>query len=187
MVSETFFVVTAPSGSGKTTLMDRMIKLIPELEFSISATTRPPRGAEKDGVDYYFLTDADFKNRVENDEFVEWEEVYPGKCYGTLKSEIKRIRSEGKIPILDIDVKGAAEIKNQFGDDATVVFIAAPDIETLYTRLRNRQTETEESINERMSRAQMEMGYKNDFDYLVVNDNLDSATRQMIDIFLKEN
>lgn len=157
-----------------------------DLEFSISATSRPPREGELDGRDYYFISVSEFQDRIEHNEFIEWEQVYPQKYYGTLKSEIQRIKGDDKVAILDIDVLGAVNIKNQYQDRAVAVFIAPPGEEVVRERLINRGTETPESIAERMDRMNFEMEYKDKFDYTVINDDLDKATEELIEIFRSE-
>ncbi len=182
-MAKDFFVITAPSGSGKTTLMRRVMERIPSLEFSISATTRPQRSIETDGVDYYFLTVDEFTQKIEQGDFVEWEQVYPKKYYGTLLSEIQRIRNLGKHAVLDIDVLGALSIKKEYGDNVVSVFIAPPSKQQLENRLRDRGTETPESLAERMERYDFEMEHRQSFDHIVVNDDLETATQNLTQIF----
>ncbi|MBQ6726299.1 MAG: guanylate kinase [Bacteroidales bacterium] len=171
-------IFSAPSGSGKSTIIGHLLKRVPGLEFSISATSRKPRQGEQDGKDYYFLTEDDFKQRVAEDKFVEWVEVYQGTCYGTLKSEIERIWDKGNTVIFDVDVLGGVSLKKIFGQKALSIFIQPPSIEVLEQRLRNRGTETEESLRKRIERAEMELQYSNQLDVVVVNDNLDNAINE---------
>ena len=171
-------IFSAPSGSGKSTIIGHLLKRVPGLEFSISATSRKPRQGEQDGKDYYFLTEEDFKQRVAEDKFVEWVEVYQGTCYGTLKSEIERIWDKGNTVIFDVDVLGGVSLKKIFGEKALSVFIQPPSIEVLEQRLRNRGTETEESLRKRIERAEMELQYSNQLDVVVVNDDLETAINQ---------
>lgn len=171
-------IFSAPSGSGKSTIIGHLLKRVPGLEFSISATSRKPRQGEQDGKDYYFLTEEDFKQRVAEDKFVEWVEVYQGTCYGTLKSEIERIWDKGNTVIFDVDVLGGVSLKKIFGEKALSIFIQPPSIEVLEQRLRNRGTETEESLRKRIERAEMELQYSNQLDVVVVNDNLDTAINE---------
>lgn len=171
-------IFSAPSGSGKSTIIGNLLKRVPGLEFSISATSRKPRQGEQDGKDYYFLTEDDFKQRVAEDKFVEWVEVYQGTCYGTLKSEIERIWDKGNTVIFDVDVLGGVSLKKIFGQKALSIFIQPPSIEVLEQRLRNRGTETEESLRKRIERAEMELQYSNQLDVVVVNDNLDNAINE---------
>ncbi len=171
-------IFSAPSGSGKSTIIGHLLKRLPGLEFSISATSRKPRQGEQDGKDYYFLTEEDFKQRVAEDKFVEWVEVYQGTCYGTLKSEIERIWDKGNTVIFDVDVLGGVSLKKIFGEKALSVFIQPPSIEVLEQRLRNRGTETEESLRKRIERAEMELQYSNQLDVVVVNDDLETAINQ---------
>ena len=181
-------IFSAPSGSGKSTIVNALLKRIPNLEFSISATSRAPRGEEQHGKEYYFLSADEFRHRIEKDDFVEWEEVYAGTHYGTLKSEIDRIWSEGNTIIFDIDVKGGINLKQKFGDDALALFIMPPSIEELEKRLINRGTESPETIRKRIGRAELELSYADRFDKVIINDNLDEAialTEQAITQFLK--
>ena len=182
-------IISAPSGSGKSTIIGRIIN-DPDLklEFSISATTRAPREGEIDGVHYHFITVEQFKEAIKNDALVEYEEVYPGRFYGTLKSEIERIQNNGKNVILDIDVKGGINVKRLYGDNALSVFIQPPSIEALRQRLISRATDPIEAINQRVGKAEYELSYKDQFDTVVVNDNLDKAveqTRQLLYDFVK--
>lgn len=181
-------VVAAPSGCGKSTIINAIIAEGGlDLGFSVSATTRPPREGEKDGVNYYFMSEEDFRDAIAEGEFVEYEEVYPGRFYGTLRSEIDRITDEGHNIILDLDVNGALHVKNVYGDEALTVFIQPPSIEELRRRLEFRGTETPEVIDIRIDRATYELGRAPEFDKVVVNDRLDTAieqTRNLIDGFI---
>lgn len=171
-------IFSAPSGSGKSTVVNHLLAKCPILELSISATSRPPRGSEKDGVEYYFLTNEEFERRIANDEFVEYEQVYVGRYYGTLKSELERIWSKGHIIAFDVDVKGGVNLKKIFGDDALSVFIQAPSVEVLRDRLIKRGTDTPEAIEERVAKAAEEMKYAPKFDYVLVNDKLDVCLKE---------
>ena len=171
-------IFSAPSGSGKSTVVNHLLSKCPQLELSISATSRPPRGSEKDGVEYYFLSNEEFERRIANDEFVEYEQVYKGRYYGTLKAELERIWSAGHIIAFDVDVKGGVNLKKIFGDDALSVFIKAPSVEVLRERLINRGTDTPEAIEERVAKAQEEMAYAPQFDYVLVNDNLEACLKE---------
>lgn len=181
-------IFSAPSGSGKTTIVRELLKRFPQFEFSISATSRQPRGQERDGVDYYYLSNDEFRARVEHDEFVEWEEVYAGTCYGTLKSEMERIWAKGNIIVFDVDVMGGINLKSLFGDDACSIFIMPPSVEELERRLRGRGTDSEEVIQKRINKAEFELSKADQFDFTVVNDVLDVAVDEATDIitnFLK--
>ena len=170
-------IITAPSGAGKTSIVKRLLEQFDNLAFSISATTRDKRPHETDGVDYYFLSHEEFKKRIENDEFAEWEEVYENQFYGTLKSEIQRIWDNGKHIIFDIEVKGAQNIKKAYGDQALAIFIKPPSLEALIDRLKSRKTEDEKSLKKRIKRAKKELKYENKFDKVVVNDVLEDAVK----------
>lgn len=178
-------IFSAPSGSGKTTIVKRMLELFPQLEFSISATSRDPRGNEKNGIDYHFLTADEFAAKVANDEFVEWEEVYKGTCYGTLKSEIERIWSKGNVIIFDVDVMGGLNLKRIFGAEACSIFIMPPSIEELRRRLEGRGTDAPEVIEKRVAKAEFELGKADGFDCKVVNDDLEQAVEETADIIRK--
>lgn len=171
-------IFTAPSGAGKTTVVHHLLKHFPELGFSVSATTRPPRPGETDGVDYHFLTPDDFTARIANEEFVEYEEVYPGRFYGTLYSEIERIWALGQSIVFDIEVKGATNIKNKYPDNSLAVFVAPPNKEVLFERLRNRSTEDETSLNARFARSAEELTYAQNFDCILVNNVLEDTLRE---------
>ena len=182
-------VFSAPSGSGKTTIVHHLLAQ-PELnlDFSISATSRPLRGKEIDGKDYYFISAKEFKNHIEKDDFIEWEEVYTNNFYGTLKKEIQRIWELGKHVIFDIDVVGGLNIKNQFPEQTLAVFVQPPSIKEMERRLRNRKTDTEEKIKERVAKAEKELKYAKEFDVILVNDNLEDAKKEaykLIEKFVK--
>jgi guanylate kinase len=166
-------IFCAPSGSGKTTIVKHLLNTNPDLGFSISASTRDKRGRkEQDGKDYYFLTPEAFKKNIDDDAFIEWEEVYEGNFYGTLKSEIERIWKEGKNVIFDVDVKGGLNLKKYFGDKALAIFVKVPSIEVLTARLHDRGTETPESLSRRLFKANFEMSFQNKFDVVLVNEEL---------------
>lgn len=168
-------IFSAPSGSGKTTIVHHLLKKNFNLEFSISATSRAARGQEIHGKDYYFLSNDEFKSRAENNEFLEWEEVYPGCCYGTLRSEVERITSQGKNVIFDVDVVGGSNIKQQFGDEALAIFVQPPSIEELERRLVARSTDAPEVIKKRVEKAAFELTFREKFDKIIVNDVLEDA------------
>lgn len=173
-------IISAPSGCGKSTIINAILqKGEIDLQFSISATNRPPREGEKDGVNYYFLSDEEFRSEIDSDSFVEFEEVYPGRYYGTLKREITRIVSEGHNVILDIDVKGGVNVKKLYGNEAMSIFIMPPSVEELRRRLEGRGTESAEWIDKRIKRASLELGYACQFDHSVVNADLDHAVREV--------
>mgnify|MGYP003498016069 CR=1 FL=1 len=181
-------IFSAPSGSGKTTIVKQLLKRFPQFEFSISATSRQPRGQEQNGVDYHFMSNEEFKERVARGEFVEWEEVYAGTCYGTLKSEMERIWAKGNVIIFDVDVMGGINLKKLFGEDACSMFIMPPSVEELERRLRGRGTDSEEVIQKRIAKAEFELSKAPEFDNVVVNDVLDIAvneTAAIIENFLK--
>jgi guanylate kinase len=172
-------IFSAPSGAGKTTIVKHLLRVNPLLGFSISACTRDKRGRnETHGQDYYFITPEEFRQKIENDEFVEWEEVYEGAFYGTLKSEIERIWSTGCHAILDVDVKGGLHIKEFYQDRALAVFVKPPSIEALAQRLEARATDSASSISSRIFKAKFELSFENKFDKVIVNDNLEDAFRK---------
>lgn len=171
-------IITAPSGAGKTSITRYLMKEFPELEFSISAATRAPRGTEKDGVDYYFISMEDFKHKIQQKEFAEWEMVYEGKYYGTLKSELKRIWALNKVPVLDIDVKGAIHVQQQYPENTLSIFVEPPSVDELKIRLQGRGTESEESLKARVNKASYEISFKDQFHKVIVNDNLENACAQ---------
>ena len=186
-MSKKALIFSAPSGSGKSTIVHHILDLHPEMEFSVSATSRPLRGEEKHGVDYYFLSEEDFRARIAADGFVEYEEVYPGRFYGTLKSEIQRIWDAGHVVIFDVDVKGGVNLKKYFGKNALSVFIQAPSVEELRERLIARATDSAEDIEKRVAKAAEEMTYAPKFDAVLVNDNLEKAyaeAEKLVDDFL---
>ncbi|MFY8035998.1 MAG: guanylate kinase [Cyclobacteriaceae bacterium] len=172
-------IFSAPSGSGKTTIVQYLLENNPDLGFSISASTRDRRGrTEVDGKDYHFLTPEEFKEKIDANEFIEWEEVYAGNFYGTLKSEIERIWAEGKNVIFDVDVKGGINLKKYFGDKALSVFVKVPSIEILAQRLNSRGTETEESLSRRLFKAKFEMSFQDKFDVVLLNEDLDKSVAE---------
>jgi guanylate kinase len=175
-------IFSAPSGAGKSTLVNYLLPQFPALSFSISATSRSPRGKEENGKDYYFLSSEEFKARVAGDELLEWEEVYAGTYYGTLRSEVERIWAQGKVVVFDIDVVGALNLKRQFGDRALALFVQAPSVEILEQRLRGRGTDSEEKIQQRVAKATIEMARAPEFDKVVVNDDLDTAKAEALAI-----
>ena len=169
-------IFCAPSGSGKTTIVKHLLSSRSDLGFSISACTRDRRGRnEIDGKDYYFLSIDDFRKRIEEQAFVEWEEVYPGGYYGTMKSEINRLWNEGKNVIFDVDVKGGLKLKEYFGEKALAIFVKVPSEEELEKRLRQRGTETEDSLSKRLFKVKFEMTFQDKFDVILLNDNLDES------------
>lgn len=168
-------IFSAPSGAGKTTIVRHLLEKFDFLEFSVSATSRSPRGKEQDGIDYYFLSVDEFKKRVNNNEFVEYEEVYPGSFYGTLRSEVERIWKKGNTILFDVDVKGGMNIKKIFGEKALSVFIQPPSLEIMEERLRNRGTDSEEAIKTRISKAKQEMTFASEFDTILINDKLEDS------------
>ena len=179
-MSDRIIIITAPSGSGKTTLVRRLLDASPALGFSISACTRSPRTGEIDGRDYYFLTEPAFKQRIDEDAFVEWEMVYTGKYYGTLKEELSRIWASGRTPLVDIDVKGALAIQEQYPESSLSIFIKAPSLEVLRERLIARGTESPQMLEERISKAEYELIAASEFDLIIVNDDLVQATEELV-------
>lgn len=180
-------IITAPSGAGKTSITKHLMHCFPNLAFSISAATRAPRGEEKNGIDYYFISADDFQEKIEKNEFVEWEMVYEGKYYGTLKSELERIWKKNKIPILDIDVKGAIHVQQQYKKNTLSIFIEPPSVEELKNRLASRGTESTESIAARVNKAAFEISFKHHFNKTIVNKNLTEACEEAtkaVEIFL---
>lgn len=174
-MSGKLIIFSAPSGAGKSTLVQYLLGCGFDMEFSISATSRAPRGAEKHGVDYYYLTPEEFRQKVDNQEFLEYEEVYQNCYYGTLRSEVERITAQGKNIVFDVDVVGGLNIKKEFGDQALALFIAPPSIDELHKRLVSRGTDSAEMIEKRIGKAEFEMSFAPKFDIVVVNDNLELA------------
>jgi guanylate kinase len=189
-MSNKVIIFSAPSGAGKSTIVNHLLSLRPELEFSISATSRAPRGQEQHGVEYYFFTADEFRKMISEDKFVEYEEVYAGSFYGTLRSEVERIWAKGHTIVFDIDVQGGVNLKRIFGDQALSVFIQAPSVDVLRERLIGRGTDTEEAIERRVSKAASEMEFAaGKFDYVLINDDLAKAKAEaegLIDDFLKK-
>ena len=187
--SDKIIIITAPSGAGKTSITNHLLKTFPnQLVFSISAATRPKRDYEKEGVDYYFITVDEFNEKIKHNAFVEWEMVYEGKYYGTLKSEIHRIWKKNKIPLLDVDVKGAEHVQQQHPEQSLSIFIEPPSIEELKRRLQSRGTESAESLDARVSKAAYELSLKDHFDKTIMNDDLNKACKEADEIvreFLK--
>lgn len=175
-MSNKVIIFSAPSGAGKSTIVNHLLKIHPELEFSISATSRAPRGQEQHGVEYYFFTADEFRQMISEDKFVEYEEVYAGSFYGTLRSEVERIWAKGNVIIFDIDVQGGVNLKRIFGEQAFSIFIQAPSVEILRERLINRHTDTPEAIEKRVAKAASEMEFAaGKFDHVLVNDDLETA------------
>ncbi len=175
MGNHKLIIMTAPSGAGKTSITRYLLDKYPALSFSISAATRQPRTGEQNSVDYYFISAAEFQRHIEDNDFVEWEMVYEGKYYGTLKSELDRIWAAGRVPILDIDVKGALRVKKDYQGTTLCIFIDPPSIDELKIRLERRNTESLESLQTRLSKAEYELSFKQQFDKIIVNDNLEKA------------
>lgn len=186
---EKVLIFSAPSGSGKTTIVRALLERYPQFEFSISATSREPRGVEQNGKDYYFLTNEEFRRLVAEDAFVEWEEVYSGTCYGTLRSEVERIWQKGNVILFDVDVVGGINLRRIFGEKACSIFIMPPSIEELRRRLVGRGTDSAEVIERRIAKADQEIERAVEFDYVVVNDDLQVAIERtvgLIDDFLAQ-
>lgn len=175
-------ILTAPSGAGKTSITKHLLKRFPQLSFSISAATRERREHEKDGVDYYFLTPEEFQEHIRDNAFIEWEMVYEGKYYGTLRKELDRIWNKNEVPVLDIDVKGAIHVQKQFPGNSLSLFIEPPSVEELKRRLESRGTETPETLQARINKAAYEISFKQHFDRIVVNDDLTKACKEAEDI-----
>lgn len=178
-------IFSAPSGSGKTTIVRQLLQIFPQFEFSISATSRQPRGQEQNGVDYFFLTNEEFRQKVAEEAFVEWEEVYNGTCYGTLKSEMQRIWQKGNVIIFDVDVMGGINLKRIFGESACSIFIMPPSIEELRKRLEGRGTDSAETIEKRVAKADFEISKAPQFDHVVINDRLEDAVEEAKSIISK--
>ena len=177
-------IFSAPSGSGKSTIVNYLMKEHPEfrLAFSVSATSRPPRGKEQDGVDYYFLTPDEFRRHIEQDDFLEYEEVYEGRFYGTLKSQVEEKLAAGMNVVFDVDVKGGINIKKYYGDDAMSVFIQPPSVAVLRERLIARNTDEMAQIEQRLAKAEYEMTFAPQFDHILINDDLDVAKQEAVDL-----
>lgn len=175
-------IITAPSGSGKTTLVKRLLAACPDLAFSVSACTRVPRHGEEHGRDYYFFDEAQFRALIETNSFAEWEMVYAGKYYGTLRSELHRIWDARQVPLVDIDVKGALAIQEQYPDTSLSVFVQPPSLDVLRLRLQQRGSETPQSLEERVSKAGFELSFATCFDKIIVNDNLEMASAELMDV-----
>ena len=173
--SNKIIILTAPSGAGKTSITRYLLQQYPQLSFSISAATRSARGIEKNGVDYYFISVEEFQYHIQQNDFVEWEMVYEGKYYGTLKKELERIWKNGQVPILDIDVKGAIHVQQQFPVQTLSLFIQPPSVDELRKRLMGRGTETEESLQARINKAAYEISFREHFDHIIINDDLGKA------------
>lgn len=183
-------IFSAPSGSGKTTIVKHLLDKGFNLEFSISACNRKPRGTEIHGKDYYFLETKEFKLKIADDQFIEWEEVYSDRFYGTLRSELQRIWDKGNHVLFDVDVKGGVNIKKQFGDKALAVFIMPPSVNELENRLKSRGTDSDEEIEKRVAKAQEEITYAQQFDHIILNDNLEVAKQEaeeLLKSFLKND
>ena len=174
-LSQKLIIITAPSGSGKTTIVKELLAQIPQLAFSVSATTRTARKSETNGIDYHFMSVEDFQNKIEEDAFAEYEMVYENKFYGTLKAKLNEIWFDKKMPLVDIDVQGAQKLKHLYKTNALSIFIQAPSLEILAERLKKRGTDSEEMIEERLAKAEAELLVKDKFDQLVVNDDLQKA------------
>jgi guanylate kinase len=175
-------IITAPSGAGKTSITRHLLELMPQLAFSVSAATRNARGNERNGVDYYFMSVEDFQQKIRDQQFVEWEMVYEGKYYGTLKSELDRIWSNGQVPVLDIDVKGAIHVQQQYPNSTLSIFIEPPSVDELKRRLESRGTETVESLQARVNKASYEISFKHHFHRIVINAQLDKAREEAMGI-----
>lgn len=177
-------VVSAPSGSGKSTIVQWLMKEHPELKlyFSVSCTSRPPRGTEQNGVEYFFITPEEFKAKIQDDAFLEYEEVYENRFYGTLKSQVERQREAGQNVVFDVDVKGGVNIKQFYGDEALSLFIQPPSVEELRRRLEGRGTDSPEAIAERIAKAEYELTFAPRFDHIIVNDDLETAKQETLQV-----
>ena len=184
MMKGKMLIVSAPSGSGKSTIVNWLMREHPELKlyFSISCTSRAPRGTEQNGVEYFFLTPEEFRTKIQNDEFLEYEEVYTDRFYGTLKAQVERQREAGQNVVFDVDVKGGINIKKFYGDEALSLFIQPPSVEELRRRLVGRATDTPEAIEQRLAKAEFEMTFAPQFDSIVINDNLEEAKEQTLEL-----
>ena len=178
-------IITAPSGAGKTSITRHLLRTFPQLAFSISAATREARAYEKNGADYYFISQQDFQQKIQQGEFVEWEMVYEGKYYGTLKSELQRLWDNGQCPLLDIDVKGAIHVQQQYPNTSLTIFIEPPSVHELKRRLESRGTETAESLQARVNKASYEISFKEHFNKSIINDHLERACREA-DLIVRE-
>lgn len=170
-------IISAPSGAGKTTIVKHLLQRFPQLGFSVSATSRAIREGELNGREYYFISADDFRLMIENNKLLEWQEVYPGSYYGTQVSEIERIAGNGQYPVFDVDVVGGLNIKKMYGDNALAVFIRPPSFEILESRLRSRATDSEESLQKRLSKVKQELTFEHEFDQVIVNDKLEDALK----------
>jgi guanylate kinase len=179
-MKEKAIIVSAPSGAGKSTIVGHLMKSIPELEFSVSACSRPKRAGEQEGREYHFISVEEFREHIEKCDFLEWEEVYPGSYYGTLKSEVRRIWTSGKFPIFDVDVKGALSLKKYFRNNGLSIFIQPPSIEVLRQRLELRGTENAESLKKRFDKASYELTFSGKFDRILINDELGKACSEAV-------
>lgn len=175
-------IVSAPSGAGKTTIVKHLLSTFPSLAFSISATSRNIRKGEVDGKDYFFMSDEAFRQKIDAGDLLEWEEVYKGSYYGTLKSEVNRLLQDGRDVVFDVDVVGGLNIKNEFGTRALSVFVSPPSLQALEDRLKCRDTDSSETINKRIEKAELEMSFADKFDYILLNDNLDTARETIVKI-----
>lgn len=185
-ITKNVLIVSAPSGGGKSTIVGHLLKTFNFFDFSVSATSRAPRGAEVNGKEYFFLTQEEFKRRASNGDFVEYEEVYPGLFYGTLKSEVERIWGNNKVILFDIDVMGGINLKKLYGEKALSLFIAPPSLDTLRERLIKRGTDTPEAIGKRVAKAEIEMKYSGNFDKILINDDLQTALNE-VELIIREN
>jgi guanylate kinase len=179
---EKILIITAPSGAGKTSVTTYLLQQFPKLAFSVSASTRAARENEVNGVDYYFMSLEEFQLKIQRNEFVEWEMVYEGKYYGTLKAELDRIWKDGRVPVLDIDVKGAIHVQQQFPEKTLSIFIEPPSIDELKRRLQGRGTETKESLQDRINKASYEISFKHSFSHTIVNHDLELARKEAVDL-----
>jgi guanylate kinase len=184
MPQKKIIILTAPSGAGKTSITHYLLNKYPQLSFSISASTRKARANEVNGADYYFMSEEEFTQKIQHNEFVEWEMVYEGKYYGTLKSDLERIWNNNQVPVLDIDVKGAIHVLSQYPDTTLSIFVEPPSVDELRRRLASRGTETEESLQTRVNKASYEISFKHHFHEIILNDNLERACLQAEEVVL---